>query len=136
MKVLLDTHTFLWWVTDDSRLSLTAREVISSTQNQRLLSAAAGWEIAIKAKLGKITIQGNLKDFIHSQMETNEIQTLPVQMDHALHVYHLPNLHRDPFDRLLVAQSQLENLPIITSDPYIAKYNEIFKSYYKHDPFI
>ena len=123
MKILLDTHTFLWWVTDDFRLSLTAREIISTPENQRFLSTATGWEIAIKAKLGKIILQGDLKDFIHSQMEANLIQVLPVQMDHALHVYHLPDLHRDPFDRLLVAQSQLENLPIITSDPFIAKYN-------------
>jgi PIN domain nuclease of toxin-antitoxin system len=123
MKILLDTHVFLWWVTDDSRLSLKAREVISNIENQRFLSAASGWEIAIKAKLGKISILENPKNFIYDQMEENKIQMLPVQMNHALQVYNLPDLHRDPFDRLLVAQCQMENLPIITSDPCIIKYN-------------
>jgi len=122
MRVLLDTHAFLWWITDHPKLSSRAREVIGDGSNELLLSAATGWEIAIKAKLKRIRLPEPPGHFISEQMTLNGIQGLPVQMGHALHVYTLPDHHRDPFDRMLVAQSQMENLPILTDDPLISLY--------------
>ena len=122
MKVLLDTHTFLWWITDDNRLSSSAREIITSGDNELFLSAATGWEIAIKAQLGRIKLPKEPNSFIAEQLRLNSIQSLPIHMSHALHVYSLPNHHRDPFDRMIIAQAQLEDLPILTMDSQIAKY--------------
>ena len=122
MKGLLDTHTFLWWITENPQLSPRVREIVSNGDNLLFLSAVSGWEMAIKAKLGKLHLPENLEGFISEQLAVNAINTLPVQMSHALHVYSLPDLHRDPFDRMLVAQAQLEKLPILTIDPQIAQY--------------
>ena len=122
MKVLLDTHTFLWWITDDNRLSSSAREVITNGDNELFLSAATGWEIAVKAQLGRIKLPKEPHSFIAEQLRLNSIQSLPIHMSHALHIYSLPNHHRDPFDRMLIAQAQLEDLLILTMDPQIAMY--------------
>ena len=122
MKILLDTHTFLWWITDDQRLPDHAREIISNGDNALFLSAASGWEITIKAKIGRLNLPDEPQRFIPEQMKPNFIQSLPIQMSHALHVSTLPDYHRDPFDRLLIAQSQLEEIPILSSDPQIANY--------------
>ena len=123
MKVLLDTHTFLWWIANDSQLSERARTVIEDANHQLFLSAASGWEIAIKTRIGKLKLADDLQGFVSEQLRINAIQVLPIQMAHALHVTTLPDHHRDPFDRMLVAQSQLEQLPILTIDPQIAKYS-------------
>ena len=122
MRLLLDTHTFLWWIIDDTQLSSTARHIISDPQNELFLSAVSGWEIAIKAQLGKLKVPVELEDFIVKHMLHNAFNGLPIQMGHTLHVYNLPPLHRDPFDRLLVAQSQIEDFPILTADPQISQY--------------
>ncbi len=121
-RALLDTHTFLWWITDNPQLSSRVREIISDGNNELFLSAASGWEIAIKAQLGRLQLPDNLEHFISEQLTINAIYGLPVQMSHALHVSVLPNHHQDPFDRILVAQAQLENLAILTADPQIARY--------------
>ncbi len=124
MNVLLDTHTFLWWLEDNPRLSPRAREVIANEDNTVFLSAASGWEITIKARLGKLRLTGteDLERFVVEQMVANAFTALPVHLSHALHVCTLPLLHRDPFDRLLVAQSQLERMPIVTNDRWIQRY--------------
>jgi len=122
MRYLLDTHTFLWWITDDAKLSPTARGLIQDRGNNLYLSAASGWEIAIKTSLGRLEFVGDPEKVIPEQMSLNEIEGLPIQTTHALRVYVLPYHHRDPFDRLLVAQCQLEDLPIVTDDTEIAKY--------------
>ena len=122
MRALLDTHAFLWWIADDSRLSKKAREIIADGHNELFLSAASGWEMAIKARLGKLQLSDSLERFVPEQLIINGIEGLPVQMRHTLHVQTLPDYHRDPFDRLLVAQAQLEGLPILTRNPYIARY--------------
>jgi len=122
MKALLDTHVFLRWITDDPRLSSRTREIIADGANQIFLSAASGWEIAIKAKLGRLRLPDDPERFIPRQLELNAIEVLPVQLSHALHVYELPEYHRDPFDRLLIAQAQLEKLPILTADSQICRY--------------
>jgi PIN domain nuclease of toxin-antitoxin system len=123
MKVLLDTHTFLWWITDSPRLSARAREVIRDSDNELFFSAASGWEIAIKAQLGRLQLPDDLEHFIVDQLSLNTILVLPIQLRHALHVYTLPQHHRDPFDRMLIAQSQVENLPILTTDSQIVQYD-------------
>ena len=123
MKVLLDTHAFLWWITDDQRLSLRAREIISEGENEVFVSAATGWEIAIKAQIGRLGLPTELQQFIVEQLKINAIKSLPIEMRHALHISTLPAHHRDPFDRMLVAQAQLENLPILSADPDIGKYD-------------
>jgi len=122
MKVLLDTHAFLWWITDSPKLSARAREVIQDSNNELFFSAASGWEIAIKAQLGRLQLPDNLEQFILEQLSLNAILVLPIQLRHALRVYTLPQYHRDPFDRILVAQSQIENLPILTTDTQITPY--------------
>ena len=106
MRALLDTHTFLWWITDSPELSQSARNAIGDSTNELSLSAASGWEIAIKTKLGRLGIAGDPEKLIPEQMALNAIDGLPVQMSHALHVFQLPDLHRDPFDRILIAQCQ------------------------------
>lgn len=122
MKALLDTHAFLWWILDDKRLSSRARDIITDGNNELFFSAASGWEIAIKSKLGRIKLPGEPATFIISQLAENSIQSLPVRMNHALYVAALPDFHRDPFDRLLVAQAKLEKLSILTADPQMAGY--------------
>lgn len=122
MRVLLDTHVFLWWITGDSRLSARAYEVIKETKNEIYLSAASGWEMAIKAGLGKLRLQGEPISFITEQLVINGFESLPVQLNHSLFVYSLPEHHRDPFDRLLVAQAKLENLLLVTADNKIGEY--------------
>jgi len=123
MKILLDTHTFLWWITQDPRLSTDAREIIGYGENEVFISAATGWEIAIKTQLGRLKLPGEPQDFVISQLKVNTMVSLPIEMRHALHISKLPNYHRDPFDRILVAQAQLENLPILSADPDIKKYD-------------
>jgi PIN domain nuclease of toxin-antitoxin system len=122
VKILLDTHTFLWWITDDHRLSALAREILGDGNNELFLSAVTGWEITIKVQIGRLKLPDEPLQFVLEQMRINAIQSLAIQMNHALHVYTLPQHHRDPFDRLLVAQSQLEGLPILSADSQLASY--------------
>ena len=122
MQVLLDTHAFLWWIDNDQRLSPRARAIMGEGSNRLFFSAVSGWEMAIKARLGKLRVPGDLATFLTDHLVRNNITTLSIHLSHTLQVYTLPDLHRDPFDRLLVAQSQLEQLPILTADPLIQQY--------------
>jgi PIN domain nuclease of toxin-antitoxin system len=122
MQALLDTHTFLWWIADDPQLSAHAHQIISDGANDLFFSPVSGWEIAIKTQLGKLALPANLEEFVFEQLSRNLFTPLPVQFTHVLGVYRLPPLHRDPFDRLLIAQSRLEALPILTVDPLIRQY--------------
>ncbi|MCJ7568470.1 MAG: type II toxin-antitoxin system VapC family toxin [Anaerolineales bacterium] len=122
MKVLLDTHTFLWWIDDAPNLSDKAREILTDAGNTIFVSVASGWEIAIKTGIGRLQVEGDPERLFPEQIARNAFQTLPIQMSHALHTVHLPYYHRDPFDRLLVSQSQIEDLPIVTRDPAIGHY--------------
>lgn len=122
MKALLDTHTFLWWINDAPQLSRDARQIIGNGENEIFLSAASGWEMVIKAGLGKLILPADVTAFVLEQMFINAITPLSVQLHHALHVYTLPALHRDPFDRMIIAQAQVEGLPILTADPRFSEY--------------
>jgi len=122
LRVLLDTHAFVWWNSDDPRLSRTARAVIQEPENEILLSAASAWEIAIKYARGRLPIPQPPARYVADRMRRHGFGPLAIEIAHGVQVGSLPPIHRDPFDRILVAQSQLENLPILTSDPNIARY--------------
>jgi PIN domain nuclease of toxin-antitoxin system len=123
VKALLDTHTFLWWNLDDPQLSDTAREFITAAENDLFFSAASAWEIAIKAARGRLQLPDSPDEYVAVRLTRHRFTALPIQVSHALRVHALPDLHRDPFDRLLVAQSQLEGLPLLTADPEIGRYD-------------
>ncbi len=122
MRALLDTHTFLWWNLDDPQLSPTARAVIEDGHNEIFISAASAWEIAIKYRKGRLSLPQPPERYVASRLAHFRFLALPIQLSHALRVAILPAIHDDPFDRLLVAQSQMEGLPILTGDAEIARY--------------
>ncbi len=122
MKFLLDTHAFLWWVTDHPKLSDPVRDIIGNPENEIYLSAASCWEIAIKAGLGRLDLSEDLHTFIPEQIRINQFQSVPIQISHSLQVHQLPRYHRDPFDRMLVAQAIVMKMPILTVDPMLARY--------------
>ena len=119
MKLLLDTHVVLWWLDDQNLMADDAVEAISEPENQVLVSAVVAWEIAIKRGLGKLTAPHNLEAVIASA----GFDHLPITLSHALGIEALPGHHRDPFDRLLVAQAMLENCTLVTRDDMVKKYS-------------
>lgn len=123
MRYILDTHVFLWWITDDERLSPRAHAVIRDGESDLYFSAASAWEIAIKAGLDRIRLPERADRFIPEQLRKNGIRPLAIQLSHALAVDGLPLHHRDPFDRLLVAQAELEEMPIVSGDDQLAEYD-------------
>ena len=122
MRALLDTHVFLWWINEDPRLSQTAWELLSDAENNLLFSVASGWEMAIKVGSGKLKVTGNLGAYISMHLGENNIEVLQVTLRHAVGVVELPDHHRDPFDRLLVAQALAEDIAIVTIDPQVVRY--------------
>ena len=121
-RLLLDTHAFLWFVTEDPKLSATAQHMIAAGSNEPLLSAACVWEIVIKVSIGRLPIPGPLDSFIPEQLSTNRIVLLPIELKHLLEIARLPLHHRDPFDRLLIAQAVVEGIPIVSADPAFDQY--------------
>jgi PIN domain nuclease of toxin-antitoxin system len=115
MKFLLDTHTFLWFVNDSPQLSLEAKSLLESDVDL-LLSVASLWEIAIKTSLGKLTLPETYDKFISQQIALNDVEILPISLAHLGVVATLPFHHRDPFDRLLVAQAIVERVSIVSAD--------------------
>lgn len=122
MKLLLDTHTFLWMSLDDPQLSETAREKLSDNANDLYLSPTSYWEIAIKISIGKYNLAEPLAEFIKREIAANDLNLLPIYVDHAAEVSELPFHHKDPFDRMLVAQSLVESLPIVSGDAIFDQY--------------
>lgn len=116
--MLLDTHAFVWWDTKDSRLPVRMQEAIASAENQAFVSAASVWEIAIKRASGKLVFAGSVAKAI----ETHRFQSLPVSVAHAEWAGALDQIHKDPFDRMLVAQAQIEGLTMVTMDEQILRY--------------
>jgi len=125
MQVLLDTQAFLWFTGNDSKLSAVARKLIEEPSNDLLLSAASVWELAIKLSIGKLQLSEPLEPFLRHHLPANAIDPLPILHDHAARVVSLPMYHRDPFDRLLVAQCLVENLPIVSIDATLDAYGII-----------
>jgi PIN domain nuclease of toxin-antitoxin system len=123
MKLLLDTHTALWWVNEHEKLSLTARTLLSDDSHSRHVSIVSAWEVAIKASLGKLyDFDGGVSAFL-AEMEYNPVTLLSITTQHVKMVETLPFIHRDPFDRLLVATAKVENMTILTADENIQKYD-------------
>ena len=116
MKLLLDTQTLLWFLLDDHRLSGKAREKISDPDALIFVSPASLWEIAIKISLGKYALPAPFESFWEEQFLTNDFALLPISASHAARVVNLPFHHRDPFDRLIIAQSLVEGIPLVSSD--------------------
>ncbi len=122
MRLLLDTATFLWLIEGDAKLSTAAGEAIADAANQVFLSAASAWEIAIKHNLGRLHLQGSPEELVPQQRRLHRVDTLPVTEDTTLQVGKLPDLHRDPFDRLIVAQAIVGGLTVVTPDRLIKAY--------------
>lgn len=125
MRLLLDTQAFLWFVLNDARLSPTARGLVVDPGNELLFSPASYWEIAIKVSLGKYQVPGSFRDFMDRQIAINRLTILPITVAHAAVVASLPFHHRDPFDRLLIAQSLVENVPLVSSDSIVDAYGVV-----------
>ena len=119
MRLLLDTHALLWWVMDDPRLSLIARAAISDPDNELLVSAAAAYDIVYKQGLGRLH---PLPDSLPRQLQREGIAVLPISLDHALAAAALPGPHRDPWDRIMIAQASAERLTVVSVDPQFARY--------------
>lgn len=122
MKLLLDTHAFLWFIEGNQNLGLTAKNAIESSTNQRYLSIASLWEIAIKVSIGKLEIGMTLTELVNRQVYGNAIDLLEIQSQHLDTLAALPFHHKDPFDRLILSQGLTENIAIITKDGLFANY--------------
>ena len=122
MRLLLDTHTFLWAVQGDSRLPLSVIELLEDPQHTVLLSLVSVWEMAIKKGLGKLELGNTLEGFVEEKISLYGVELLPIHYRHLLRVEALPPFHRDPFDRLLIAQAIEENLPLVSLDSHVRTY--------------
>lgn len=122
MRLLLDTHVWLWVTTNDARLSQSAREAIEDRKNEVYVSAATAWEVAIKYRLGKLALPLPPHEYVSTMMAREGFLPLAITIPHAAAVASLPDHHRDPFDRLLIAQALHENLVLVTVDPIVRSY--------------
>ena len=116
MRVLVDTHTFLWALLKDHRLSATAKQVLTSREHELYFSLVSLWEIAVKMKIGKLNTVGSSVTYIRDEMAEYGMELLPIRYEHILQLERLPLHHSEPFDRLLIAQAIAESLPILTHD--------------------
>jgi PIN domain nuclease of toxin-antitoxin system len=122
MNLLLDSHAFIWWRDEPNKLSPTAFTEISDPNNNVFLSVAAVWELQIKTALNKLTIKGALENAVKDEQQNNGFQILPVNLSHALYLENLSLHHKDPFDRLLIAQAIVENMTLVSADANFANY--------------
>lgn len=122
MKFLLDTNIWLWSLLEPERIARKARDTFSDLSHEGFLSAVTSWEIAIKVAAGKLTLPESPISYVPRRMADQGLRPLPVSHAHALAVFSLPNHHRDPFDRLLIAQAKLEDMVLVTSDHLFEKY--------------
>jgi PIN domain nuclease of toxin-antitoxin system len=123
MKVLLDTCAFIWLVTDDPKLSEQAKAIFLDENNEMLLSAVTGFEIAVKYSLGRLRLTEPPREFVTNRMNANGLTELSVSMSHALALQNLPLHHKDPFDRLLVAQAMVNQIPLLSADQRLSDYD-------------
>jgi len=122
MRLLLDSHTFLWFVGGDASLASSARAAIEDELNDKFVSHATAWEVAIKISLGKLRLQVAYPELFPTALLTNGFRELPLNFQHFQTLLSLPLHHRDPFDRLLVAQAQTEGMTLVSRDPHFAAY--------------
>lgn len=123
MKYLLDTHALLWITTNDSRLSSKAKEIYLNAENYIFFSIASIWELAIKSGMGKIKFEKDLEEFVEIHIKGNNIEILKIELPHVFRIENLPFHHRDPFDRLIIAQAIEDNISILGNDILFDKYN-------------
>lgn len=119
----MDTHAFIWWVNEPAKLSQAASALIADGDNQTLLSAVTAWELAVKHRKGRLDLPDSPENIFRTAFTEDGFAPMPIDISHALQVGNLPPIHSDPFDRLLIAQAQTERIPILTSDPNIARYD-------------
>jgi PIN domain nuclease of toxin-antitoxin system len=122
VTLLLDTHTLLWFLQADPALSATAKALIEDPANRKLVSIVSCWEIAIKAGLGKLKLVEPAGVLLTRELAANNFDLLPISLDHATAVETLPQHHKDPFDRLLIVQAQIEGIPLVSVDPIFDSY--------------
>ena len=122
MKLLVDTHAYIWWGVDPVKLSTKAAKALAEPENEIYVSVASLWEIVIKSQLGKLTLPVSLQEFAARQHDENRVRTLPVTDIHVYAHTTLATIHRDPFDRMLISQSMAEGLVLVTRDPHIRSY--------------
>ncbi len=123
MKLLLDTQVWIWMRSDPKKLSKRATKLLVDADTELLLSAATPWEIAIKVAIGKLTLPCPVEEYVATRSVLTRVTPLPITQLHAIESAQLPLHHRDPFDRILVAQSRLERVPLLTADPLLAAYD-------------
>jgi len=123
MRYLLDTHAFLWFASGDANLSAVAKEIIENSKNNIYLSSASVWELSIKIIIGKLKLKKDLNKFIAENIAIYGYIPMPVTIPHALAIAKLPEIHKDPFDRILIAQATVEKMKLISSDGYITRYS-------------
>jgi PIN domain nuclease of toxin-antitoxin system len=123
MRVLLDTNSFLWFISGSNRLSIDAQRFIADLDNQLVLSLASLWEIAIKISIGKLELLQPFDQLIPQQLKENDIHVMPIELSHLTKILGLPFHHRDPFDRLIIAQALTEGLSVISPDIVFSKYS-------------
>lgn len=122
MKLLLDTHAFIWWDSEPTKLSPQVLALCQDSANTLLLSVASVWEMQIKLQLGKLRLDIALAEIVSSQERVNNLTILPITLAHVLALNDLPAYHKDPFDRLLIAQTNVENATLLSNDPQFAQY--------------
>ncbi|MBM3908965.1 MAG: type II toxin-antitoxin system VapC family toxin [Gemmatimonadetes bacterium] len=125
MRILLDTHTLLWWLDGDRRLGKRARAAIADERTTVLVSAASAWEITTKARLGKLPGAVEVAGDVSACLRSQRFDALDITMAHAQRAGSLPGAHRDPFDRMLIAQAQAENLPLVSNDEIFDRYGVV-----------
>ncbi|MEL6164246.1 MAG: type II toxin-antitoxin system VapC family toxin [Cyanobacteria bacterium J06628_3] len=122
MKLLLDSHVLIWWASSSEKISKKVYNIINDTNNTLLFSLASVWEMQIKFQLGKLNLNSNLPTLIDNQQRVNNLQLLPIELNHIYALNNLPPHHKDPFDRLLIAQAIVEKIPLASID-------EVFDNY-------
>lgn len=121
MKILLDTHAFLWFIDDSPALSARSKSLMEA-ENELFLSVSSLWEIAVKLRLGKLIVAMSTESLMTEQLTANNIEILPISVPHLVQVSTLPLHHRDPFDRLIIAQAIVEQMPVVSADPAFDAY--------------
>jgi PIN domain nuclease of toxin-antitoxin system len=122
MRLLLDTHTLIWWLTEDSSLPASARKLIGSRNSEVLVSVVSAWEIATKVRLGRLDIAADLARDFGRYLARERFESLSISTEHGIRAGSLPGSHKDPFDRMLVAQAQIESLAIVSNDAVLDGY--------------
>ncbi|MGI8657808.1 MAG: type II toxin-antitoxin system VapC family toxin [Candidatus Limnocylindria bacterium] len=123
MKLLLDTHVWIWWLTAPDRLTSEASSALSDADSRLCLSPASTWELMVKSAAGRVTVSGSVEALVEEAISASGVQPLPIEHAHALQLRRLPAHHRDPFDRMLIAQAQADQMILVTADRQLSAYD-------------